>query len=106
MKNSNDTIGNRTRNLPTCSAVPQPTALPRAPRNSNRRINKEESRWRSKRHYFGRRGRKKIVTLLEVFQALECYEKEDVRTIGIDSIRGGEWKFGLLANGGIYILKM
>jgi len=29
MKNSNDTIGNRTRDLPTCSAVPQPTAPPR-----------------------------------------------------------------------------
>jgi heme/copper-type cytochrome/quinol oxidase subunit 2 len=28
MKNSNDTIGNRTRDLPTCSAVPKPTALP------------------------------------------------------------------------------
>jgi len=28
MKNSNDTIGNRTRNLPTCSAVPRPTAPP------------------------------------------------------------------------------
>ena len=31
LKNSNDTIGNRTRDLPTCSAVPQPTAPPRAP---------------------------------------------------------------------------
>jgi len=31
MKNSNDTIGNRTRDLLTCSAVPQPTPLPRAP---------------------------------------------------------------------------
>jgi hypothetical protein len=31
MKNSNDTIGNRTRDLPTCSAVPQTTSLPRAP---------------------------------------------------------------------------
>ena len=31
MKNSNDTIGNRTRDLPPCSAVPQPTAPPRAP---------------------------------------------------------------------------
>ena len=31
MKNSNDTFGNRTRDLPTCSAVPQPTALPRTP---------------------------------------------------------------------------
>jgi hypothetical protein len=28
MKNSND-IGNRTRGLPACSAVPQPTAPPR-----------------------------------------------------------------------------
>ena len=31
MKNSNDTIGNRTQDLPVCSAVPQPTALLRAP---------------------------------------------------------------------------
>jgi len=31
MKHSNDTIRNQTRNLPSCSAVPQPTALPRAP---------------------------------------------------------------------------
>jgi hypothetical protein len=28
MKTSNDIIGNRTRNLPACSAVPQPTAPP------------------------------------------------------------------------------
>jgi len=31
MKISNDIIGNRTRGLPTCSAVPQPTAPPRTP---------------------------------------------------------------------------
>jgi len=31
MKNSNDTIGNRTQDLPACSTVPQPTAPPRAP---------------------------------------------------------------------------
>ena len=31
MKNSSDTMGNRTRDLPTCSAVPQQTALLRAP---------------------------------------------------------------------------
>ena len=31
MKNSNDTIGNQTHDLPTCSAVPQPTAPPRTP---------------------------------------------------------------------------
>ena len=29
MKNSSDTIGNRTRDPLTCSAVPQPTAPPR-----------------------------------------------------------------------------
>jgi hypothetical protein len=29
MKDSNDTTGNRTRDLPACSAVTQPTALPR-----------------------------------------------------------------------------
>jgi hypothetical protein len=33
MKKSNDTIGNQTRDLPACIAVPQPTALPRAPYN-------------------------------------------------------------------------
>jgi hypothetical protein len=31
VKNSSDTIGNRTRDLPACSVVPQPTAPPRAP---------------------------------------------------------------------------
>ena len=38
-KNSNDTIGNRTRDLPTCSAVPQPTALPRAPITTGAKLN-------------------------------------------------------------------
>jgi len=32
MKNSNDTIGNRNRDLPTCSAVPQPHAPRRTPK--------------------------------------------------------------------------
>jgi hypothetical protein len=31
MKNSSDTIGNRTRDLPACTTVSQPTAPPRAP---------------------------------------------------------------------------
>ena len=35
MKNSNDTIGNRTCDLPTCNAVPQPTAPPRVPNKMN-----------------------------------------------------------------------
>ena len=31
MKNFSATIGNRTRDLPACSAMPQPTTPPRAP---------------------------------------------------------------------------
>ena len=31
LKNPNDPIGNRARDLPACSAVPQPTASPRNP---------------------------------------------------------------------------
>jgi hypothetical protein len=34
-ENSNDTIGDQIRDLPACSAVPQPTALPRAPSKRN-----------------------------------------------------------------------
>jgi hypothetical protein len=33
MKKSNETIRNKTRDLPACSAVPQPTAPPRTPVN-------------------------------------------------------------------------
>ena len=36
MKNSSDTVGNRTRDLPACSSVPQPTAPPRASRRTVR----------------------------------------------------------------------
>jgi hypothetical protein len=50
MKNSSDTVGNRTCNLPACSAVPQPTAPPRAPgregytnRNTEELIEMEKS---------------------------------------------------------------
>ena len=35
-KKSNDTIGNRIRDLPACSAVRQPTAPPRAPMKAGR----------------------------------------------------------------------
>jgi hypothetical protein len=40
MKNSNDTIGNRTRDLPACRAVPQPTAPPQMYRVLSRNANK------------------------------------------------------------------
>ena len=39
MKNCSDIIWNRTRNLPTCCIVPQPTALPRAVRNVGTYLN-------------------------------------------------------------------
>jgi hypothetical protein len=35
MKNSNDAIGNRIHDLLPCSAVPQPTAPPRAAKEVN-----------------------------------------------------------------------
>jgi hypothetical protein len=38
MKNSNDTIENRTRDLPVCSTVSQPTAPPRAPRSQTKHL--------------------------------------------------------------------
>ena len=38
MKNSNDAIGNRTRDLAACSAVPEPTAPPGAPQTSLRSV--------------------------------------------------------------------
>jgi hypothetical protein len=31
IEKSNDLIGNRTRDIPACSRVPQPTSLPRTP---------------------------------------------------------------------------
>jgi len=34
MENPNDTIENGTRDLPTCSTVPEPTAPPRSPHRS------------------------------------------------------------------------
>jgi hypothetical protein len=40
IKNSSDTIGNQTRDLPSFSAVPQPNAPPRAHNNNNNNNNK------------------------------------------------------------------
>jgi hypothetical protein len=45
MKNSNYTIGNRTRDLPACSAVPQPTVPPPDPvlkKLTDRKIDKKK----------------------------------------------------------------
>ena len=38
MKNPNDHIGNRTRDFPACSKVPQPTTPPRIPYDSGKTV--------------------------------------------------------------------
>jgi len=38
MRNFNDTIGNRTRDLPACSSVPQTTAPPRKKKESGMKL--------------------------------------------------------------------
>jgi hypothetical protein len=43
LKKSSDLIGNRTRDLPACSMVPQPTTLPRTPQDIPSRINSVHS---------------------------------------------------------------
>jgi hypothetical protein len=39
MKNSSNTIGNRTRDFQACSTVPQPTTRPRVPEYSSIGVN-------------------------------------------------------------------
>ena len=45
MKNSSDNVGNRTRDVPACNAVPQPTAPPRAPREGPKKGGGEIAEW-------------------------------------------------------------
>ena len=49
MKNSNDPIGNRPRDLLACSAVPQPTEPPRVPSSSGL-IHKKSWEWGQAHH--------------------------------------------------------
>jgi hypothetical protein len=46
LKNSSDSIGNQTRDLPACSAVPQPTVLPHTPVNSNSSNHFQDATWK------------------------------------------------------------
>jgi hypothetical protein len=46
MKDSTDPIGNRTRDLPICGAVPQPTAPPRTPRSTTQNTNPGLSKYK------------------------------------------------------------
>jgi len=51
MENSSDTIGDRVRDLPTCSAVPQQTALPRTPYNIKTGLNNKSCNHTSSSKY-------------------------------------------------------
>ena len=66
---SSDTIGNRTRDLPVCSAVPQLTTQPRAPKN----IKQEEII--------------QLQYLLEIWDLRMCYTNCTARTICIVGFR-------------------
>ena len=78
MKNSSDIIGNRTRDLPASSAVPQPTLPPCAP--NNYRYNQYHGRYLKAlpprypsecRHYFNRRLNLTDSKLCFIWQAYE-----------------------------------
>ena len=78
MKNSNDTIGNRTRDLPTCSVVPQPPAPPPALNTFNELFNRlccyegkawiwhtEVVMWRWALPYIQQRAKRRFSRMLE-----------------------------------------
>ena len=77
MKNSNDTIGNRTRDLSACSAVPQPNAPPRAPQKKiNNKINLI---YLNNKYCCG--GRLTIIQLSEHTMARTNTKKKNVSTV-------------------------
>jgi hypothetical protein len=57
MKNSNDTIGNRTCDLPTFSAVSQPTAPPRAPFSVRYALKSEKMKITNSKNYIKNRSK-------------------------------------------------
>ena len=91
MKNSNDTIGNRTRDLPACSAVPQPTALPRAPGRENgkriykgkpmltRPLGRPKNRWEDDIRY----GMKK----LKIKNWISCIQDRNKRKLYVEKVK-------------------
>jgi hypothetical protein len=64
LKNFSDSIGNRTRDLPVCSAVPQPTAPPRTPKK------KVDVKVGTLGHV-GLEGKHRLRVILSLFSALE-----------------------------------
>jgi hypothetical protein len=76
MKNFNDTIGNRTRNLPTYNAVPQPTALTRAPSSTIIRHKIMYFIWNEKKEKFLMNGSKISRIQLREECGIELLEKQ------------------------------
>jgi hypothetical protein len=74
MKNSIDTIRNRTSDLPACSAALQPNALPRAPIESSTLLNVHVPSWIVMVYHFGLRNVPLLVFLMHyVFTHSPCY---------------------------------
>ena len=69
MKNSNDTVGNRTRDLSTFSAVPQPTTPPRTPKG-NIRIHLKEIMYEAELHIPRSPGRQLATNIFAVIAAV------------------------------------
>jgi hypothetical protein len=75
MKTSNDTIGNRTRDLPACSAVPRPTAPSRAPYNTSAHLKLVFTEKKS--------GPDAVLSGTDVYESFEgicCFHIQDMRT--------------------------
>ena len=73
MQNSNDTIGNRTRHLSTCSAVPQPTALPRAP-HYGPEVDSASNRNEYQEYFLGGKGGRCVGLTTCQLQCADCLE--------------------------------
>jgi len=68
-KNSSDTIGKQTRDLPACSAMPLSTAPPRAHNNNNNNNNNNNKRLNSVLEF---QFRKSFVLHFSIINASSC----------------------------------
>jgi len=105
MKNSNDIIWNRTRDLPTCSAVPQPTAPPRA-RNTEVHFNLEYTLFIK---YFLCESALSHFFIVMRILLIGMGGANWIRLISAGTtcvlLRTRQWTYGFLKVGGIYLLR-
>ena len=81
MKNSNDTIGNRTCDLPTCKALPQSTALPQL-----KKITNNFQSYQKRRQYKPLINRKKA----QILQTISKATKQWHLKVGNEQVRSRE----------------